>query len=103
MATYQDRMHYSHSTHQPDSSYNPQKQVKSFSSNVLSLVKTIGHHLLSYLSQGSELRVWQTTDRQGTTWWNVYDPVTQRSVRLISEAEVLTWIEQRYSKKFGSW
>lgn len=46
--------------------------------------------------QGSgEPRLWQTRDRNGI-WWNGYDPISGRSIRQVSEPEMLTWLEQRH-------
>ncbi|MBD2460108.1 hypothetical protein H6G89_03525 [Oscillatoria sp. FACHB-1407] len=69
------------------------------SSKVLSLFKTFGNQLFNFFSRGSELRVWQTQDQTGGIWWNVYDPTTQQTARLLSEMEVRVWIEQRYYGK----
>lgn len=96
MATYQDRMDYINPTRKPESAFKPEKQIKSVGLAVLSTLKTFGQNLLVLLSQGSELRVWQTQDRSGVIWWNVYDPMTQQTARLLSEVDVRVWIEQRY-------
>lgn len=34
--------------------------------------------------------------RTGLVYWSVYDPVSRDRVRFASEAEVRTWLEQRY-------
>ncbi|MDX2216406.1 MAG: hypothetical protein SFY66_24290 [Oculatellaceae cyanobacterium bins.114] len=96
MATYEQRMNGIHPTQKPESLFNPAKQVKSIGSAALSVLKTLGQQLLAFLSHGSELQIWQTQNRSGEAWWNVYDPITQQTVRLLSEMEVRIWIEQRY-------
>jgi hypothetical protein len=59
-------------------------------------LRNLGQKIIVYLSQGKELRVWQSCDRQGHVWWNVADPITGKSAQLLSEAEVCIWIEQHY-------
>lgn len=46
-----------------------------------------------------EIKVWKKSDWHGNTWWQVYDPLTNRSASLGSELEVMMWIEQNYYKK----
>lgn len=48
------------------------------------------------LIHSEELRVWQRRDRQGNTYWEVYDPQTGKYFSSGSEADILAWIEQRY-------
>ncbi|MDV2991144.1 MAG: hypothetical protein N4J56_000798 [Chroococcidiopsis sp. SAG 2025] len=52
--------------------------------------------LFTWLFQGNELQVKQRRDRQGNTWWQAFDPTTNQSVSFGSEAEMRSWIEQRY-------
>jgi len=52
--------------------------------------------LATNLLRGNELQVKQRRDRQGHTWWQAFDPKTDESVSFGSEAEMRTWIEQRY-------
>jgi hypothetical protein len=63
---------------------------------LISVLDRIWQSLLTLLSSKPELRVWQTCDRAGHTWWNAYDPVKEQSARLGSEAEMRIWIEQHY-------
>ncbi|MDX2243703.1 MAG: hypothetical protein NW224_23730 [Leptolyngbyaceae cyanobacterium bins.302] len=55
----------------------------------------IARSLLSQLHQSTELQVWQEFDQAEHCFWNAYDPITQRSIYGISEAEMRVWIEQR--------
>jgi hypothetical protein len=48
------------------------------------------------LNQENELKVWQSCDRFGQTWWHAYDPLTERYVCRDSEADILIWLEERY-------
>lgn len=52
--------------------------------------------LAGELTGNGEPRLWQTLDRAGNAFWNGYDPTTGRSVRGLSEADMLTWLEQRH-------
>jgi len=47
----------------------------------------------------AQLRIWQTTDRYGHLWWNIYDPITRQSIQLPSEQEVRIWIDESYSRR----
>jgi hypothetical protein len=51
--------------------------------------------VLPRLSNHSEPQVWQSFDRDGHTWWHVYDPITGRTANLDSEEEVCMWLEER--------
>lgn len=51
--------------------------------------------LVNLMTDDSQLRVWQASDRQGQTQWHGFDPITGRSFSG-SEAEMRSWIEQRY-------
>ncbi|BAU15407.1 hypothetical protein LEP3755_59650 [Leptolyngbya sp. NIES-3755] len=71
-------------------------------SKLMSAIALQSKSLLSYAWKAistpvsSEPRVWQRRDRSGQTYWQVYDPETNRSARLSSEQEVRQWLEQRY-------
>lgn len=44
----------------------------------------------------AEPKVWQTSRGNDVTSWNVYDPTTKESASFATEAEVRSWLEQRY-------
>ncbi len=52
--------------------------------------------LVTELKGSSEPHLWQSRDRAGNLCWNGDDPISGRSVRGISETEMLTWLEQRH-------
>ena len=54
------------------------------------------YSLVKALSQEHEVKAWEKTDRRGNTYWNVYNPVTDKTVQFGSEAEVRIWLEQQY-------
>ncbi len=65
---------------------------------LVSIINSIGQHLVAVMTNEQELQVWQSSDRSGKTWWHGYDPVTGRSVCRDSEAEMRIWLEERYNK-----
>ena len=44
----------------------------------------------------NEIQVVQKSDRQGNTYWQVYDPASGKSFCSGSETDVLAWIEYLY-------
>lgn len=44
-------------------------------------------------------RISRFFDITGTTIWHAYDPVSRRSFTSKSEAELLDWLEERYSHR----
>ena len=58
--------------------------------------KTIIQRLTFWLASSHELRVWKTSDRDGNSCWQAYDPLTDRSICVASDAQMREWIEQRY-------
>lgn len=65
-------------------------------SNFTTLINKICQGVVTLINHASELRVWQSSDRKGHSWWNAYDPTTGKSISLDSEAEMRMWIEERY-------
>jgi hypothetical protein len=64
-------------------------------SNYAKIVRFL-QNLFASLLRGNELQVKQRRDRQGNTWWQAFDPNTDESASFGSEAEMRSWIEQRY-------
>jgi hypothetical protein len=50
-----------------------------------------------FTSVSDEPRIWQEHDQFGNVWWNVYDPISRRSIQFPSEQEVRRWLEKRFS------
>lgn len=63
---------------------------------MVSALKSVWEALLRAIMNRSELQVWQTSDKEGCPHWNAYDPVSDRSISLSTEAEMRMWIEQNY-------
>jgi hypothetical protein len=55
--------------------------------------------ITAFMTQGHDPKICQITDRDGQTWWNIYDPVTGQFTCLDSEEAVRVWIEQRYYRQ----
>lgn len=51
------------------------------------------HGLMASLDTSDEPRVWPGQPTTGQSTWNAYDPVTGKSVHLVSEAELRVWLE----------
>jgi hypothetical protein len=61
-----------------------------------SAFKKVVQRLRESFIGSNELRIWQSCDRFGNTWWHVYDPVTGKHSSVASEEELRIWIEKRY-------
>ena len=83
----------------PNSSSHCTTQKKILSSIVL-LFSQAGAFLQKALQQMDEPRISQVRTRTGSLLWHVYDPLSRRSVVLGSEAEVCTWLDQRFHSAF---
>jgi len=73
-----------------------QSPKKAKRTDVFAPIKSIWQQVVNYLNATNELQVWQSSDRNGRTWWNAYDPITGRTTKRDSESEMRTWIEERY-------
>ena len=43
-----------------------------------------------------KLRIWQSSDNEGNTWWHGCDRATGRSTCVATEDEMRDWIDRRY-------
>ncbi|MGE5660110.1 MAG: hypothetical protein ACM37W_26270 [Actinomycetota bacterium] len=59
-------------------------------------VTAVWQVLATILTSNNQLRIWQTRDRFGNTWWHACDPTTGRSACVATEDELRLWVEQRY-------
>ncbi|MDM9382533.1 hypothetical protein QUB80_17675 [Chlorogloeopsis sp. ULAP01] len=65
--------------------------------NFLSICQNSWQAIANWIASGSELQVWQESDRYGHPFcWHAYDPVTGSHACFGSEEEIRMWIEQRY-------
>lgn len=67
------------------------------------MFKTIALPLKSALSRfwdtvapSREPCIWQRCDRFGQMYWQVYDPIRDRSITFYSEQEVRQWLEREF-------
>ena len=51
---------------------------------------------LSAATGENELRIWQTSDRDGNTWWHGCDRSSGRSTCVATDEEMRCWIDRRY-------
>lgn len=73
---------------------------KNIVSSIVTLFSQTGLFLQRTLQRMDEPRISQVRTRSGNVLWHVYDPLSRRSVVLGSEAEVRTWLEQRFHSAF---
>jgi hypothetical protein len=52
--------------------------------------------LVKVVANNSDPRITQRCDRQGNTYFHVYDPVSGRSSTFGSPEEIRFWLEERY-------
>ena len=58
-------------------------------------LKRFGRWLLQSLTDSNQVRLWTKITPTGTQWY-AYDPSTQCRFSCNSEAELRTWLENRY-------
>ncbi|MFQ4145060.1 hypothetical protein [Chlorogloeopsis sp. ULAP02] len=74
-------------------------QLKSSYDSKSVLWKIVGifwQKIVKLLQENQELQVYQKDDRNGNTYWQVYDPLTGKSFTSGSESDIRAWIEQLY-------
>ena len=64
--------------------------------SLFSAINQVGQFLLYLISSEEELRIWQTCDRYGNTWWHGCDRATGRSTCVATDDEMRAWIDRRY-------
>jgi hypothetical protein len=67
-----------------------------YQSSQLSRFSVLWNRLLNLLVSRSEPTITRKFDRQGNLYFQVYDPVTHKSLSMDSEQELRAWIDQRY-------
>ncbi|MEP0760184.1 hypothetical protein [Coleofasciculus sp. FACHB-T130] len=63
---------------------------------VSSILNSVWQHLVKFLTQEPEIKVWKKSDRFGNIWWEAYDPFSGSSAIFGCEVDMLGWIETRY-------
>ncbi|MEG3896589.1 hypothetical protein QT989_13085 [Microcoleus sp. SVA1_B6] len=59
-------------------------------------VNQIWQGLLAAAAGENEVRIWQTSDNDGNTWWHGCDRATGRSIDAASDGEMRAWLDRRY-------
>jgi hypothetical protein len=59
-------------------------------------INQIGQFFLSVVAGEDDLRIWQTSDRDGNTWWHGCDRATGRSTCVATDDEMRAWVDRRY-------
>ncbi|MEG3861162.1 hypothetical protein [Microcoleus sp. herbarium12] len=64
--------------------------------SIFSAMNQICQGLLALASGDNDVRIWQTHDRHGNTWWHGCDRATGRYTSAATEDEMRAWIDRRY-------
>lgn len=76
------------------------KQQKDFRilSRVIQWTRQGLYRLITSLTAEDQIKIWTASDRLGHTYWNAYDPISDRFLSHASETELRLWLEQRYNR-----
>ncbi len=61
------------------------------------IIQPVLQKLLMFLTAGDQPRIWRVNYGK-TVLWNAYDPVSDCRVEGISESELRSWLEKRYTR-----
>jgi len=61
--------------------------------------RTVGRWIANATLPATEPRIYRGTDADGALYWRVCDPLTGESTRLYSEADVRSWLDERYNRR----
>jgi hypothetical protein len=77
-----------------------ERSDRSFSKvqSILALIKNRWQNAIVALTEKPELKIWQKRDRDGHIYWHVHDPCTGESISFVSELEMLSWVDNLYSR-----
>jgi hypothetical protein len=64
--------------------------------NLLQQIARLNQIVSAFPIQENEPKISQHQHRDGSSYWRIYDPITNQIVTLFSEREVRVWLEQRY-------
>lgn len=64
--------------------------------SMFSAMNQVWQFFLSVATGENELRIWQTSDRDGNTGWHVCDRATGRSSCVATDDEMRSWIDRHY-------
>ena len=63
---------------------------------MFSAMNQVWQVFLSAAAGEDELRIWQTSDNNGNTWWHGCDRATGSSTCAATDDEMRAWIDRRY-------
>lgn len=67
------------------------------STSIIQKLQGTWQALLRFMTESTnEPHIWMSQDHTGELQWNASDPLTGRQLTHATEAEVLSWLEQRY-------
>ncbi|MEG3849594.1 hypothetical protein QT971_02425 [Microcoleus sp. herbarium19] len=64
--------------------------------SIFSAIDRVWQFFLSAADGENELKIWQTSDRDGNTWWHGCDRTTGRSTCVATDDEMRAWIDRHY-------
>jgi hypothetical protein len=96
MRTYQQRLNY-----EKLELISPQlPKYKSKKLAPLSSVRQLWQTFLDFFwALEADVRIGEVVDRNGRVSWQIYDPVSDRFLRLDPQEQVLTWLEERHHQR----
>ena len=71
-------------------------RILSLSQHLRTAFGALGEHLTIFAAGRTEPIVRRKRDRQGQTYYTIYDPISRCHTTCASDAEARTWLEQRY-------
>jgi hypothetical protein len=95
MSTYENRR-YSEKTSVVSIKERAKYAKKPKGRSIFSAINQIWQGLLTAAAGENEVRIWQTCDRNGNTWWHGCDRATGRSKSAATDDEMRAWIDRRY-------
>ncbi len=63
---------------------------------LFSAMNQVWQFFLSAAAGENKLKIWQTSDNDGNTWWHGCDRSTGRSTCVATEDEIRAWIDRHY-------
>lgn len=64
--------------------------------SIFSSINQVWQGLLAAASGENEVRIWQTCDRNGNTYWHGCDRATGRYTCAATDDQMRAWIDRRY-------
>lgn len=95
MRTYQQRLNYEKL--ELISPQLPKSKTKKLAP--LSSLRQIWQTFLDFWVLEANPRIWEVVDRSGKVSWQIYDPVSDRSLRFDTKEQVLIWLEERHHRQ----